>query len=191
MKQAVLLHGTGGNDHDYLWFADTKQYLEDHGYEVWWPQLPNANRPQLEDSLAFVEENMPPLDEESIMIGHSSACPLILFLLENSMITVKQVVLVAGFYEPIDDAKHGGRSHLMLPEEGFDYDRIRTAAEQFVLINSDNDPWGCTADKARPVADELDGKLIVAEGQGHMGAFGRYNEPVSELPVLKDVLAVA
>jgi hypothetical protein len=134
---------------------------------------------------------MPSLDEESIIIGHSSACPLILFLLENSMITVKQVVLVAGFYEPIDDPAEGGRSHLMLPEEGFDYDRIRTAAEQFVLINSDNDPWGCTAERARSAVNELDAKLIVAEGQGHMGAFGRYNEPVTELPVLKDVLAVA
>jgi predicted alpha/beta hydrolase family esterase len=189
MKQAVLLHGTGGDDRDYLWFADTKQFLEAHGYDVWWPQLPNARRPLLEESLAFVEENMPPLDEESIIIGHSSACPLILFLLENSMITVKQVVLVAGYYAPIDDPEQGGRSHLMLPEGGFDWDRIRTAAQQFVLINSDNDPWGCTAERAQSVAEELDGTLIVAEGQGHMGAFGRFIEPVTELPLLKENLA--
>jgi len=31
----------------------------------------------------------------------------------------------------------------MLPEDGFDFGRIRTAASEFVLINSDNDPWGC------------------------------------------------
>lgn len=189
MKQAVLLHGTDGNDHDYFWFADTRAFLEDHGYEVWWPQLPNTHRPQLEESLAFVEENLPALDEESIIIGHSSACPLILSLLENSMLEVKQVVLVSGFYEPIDDANEGGISHLMLPEGGFDWDRIRTAAQQFVLINSDNDPWGCTADKARPVAEELDGQLVVATGLGHMGSSG-FNQPMPELPLLKSNLAV-
>ena len=189
MKQAILLHGSGGNDRDYFWFADTKQYLESKGYEVWWPQLPNTNRLQLEESLAFVEENMPPLDEESIVIGHSSGCPLILFLLENSMVTIKQAVLVSGFYEQIDDRNEGGNSFLMLPEEGFDYDRIRTAAQQFVFINSDNDPWGCTAERAKLVADELDGQLIVATGQGHMGSTS-FNQPMPELPLLKENLAV-
>lgn len=31
MKTAILLHGTGGSDADYFWFADTKQYLESGG----------------------------------------------------------------------------------------------------------------------------------------------------------------
>jgi predicted alpha/beta hydrolase family esterase len=189
MKQAVLLHGTGGNDHDYLWFADTKQFLEQHGYEVWWPLLPNARRPHLEESLAFVEENMPLLDEESIIVGHGSACPLILSLLENSMITVKQVVLVSGYYVSVDDSTEGGISHLMLPEGGFEYDRIFTAAKQFVLISSDNDPLDSTADTARAVAEELDGKMIVVEGQGHMGSSAP-RQPMSELSVLKENLAV-
>lgn len=188
MKQAILLHGTGGSDTNYFWFADTKKYLEDNGYKVWWPLLPNAERPVLDEWLQFVEENMPPLDEESVIIGHSSGCPLILWLLENSMITIKQVVLVSGFYQLIDDPKDGGISHLMLPEEGFDYDRIRTAAHEFVLINSDNDPWGCDDKQAQPVADELGGKFVLAKGQGHMGS-GTFNQPMLELPLLKELLA--
>ncbi len=186
MKQAILLHGTDGSDTDYFWFSDTKKYLENKGYSVWWPLLPNTNKPHLEESWIFIEENRPALDEESIIIGHSSACPLILFWLENAMLSVKQVVLVSGFYQSIDDE---GFSELMLPPEGFDFDRIRSSAHQLVFINSDNDPWGCTNIQAQPVAEALDAKFVLAKGQGHMGSAG-FNQPVHELLILKELLLV-
>jgi len=103
------------------------------------------------------------------------------------MLHVKQVVLVSGFYQQIDDPEQGGISHLMLPEDGFDYDRIRTAADEFVLINSDNDPWGCNDKQARPVAEALDARFILAKGLGHMGSDG-FNQPMPELLVLKNLL---
>lgn len=189
MKQAILLHGTGGSDTDYFWFADTKKYLESKGYEVWWPLLPHTEKPNLEETLAFVEENMPSLDEESIIIGHSSACPVILSLLENSMLRVKQVVLVSGFYQPLDKAVDDGYSLLMLPDEPFDWERISSASDEIVLINSDNDPWGCTDKQARPVAEALGAKFVLAKGQGHMGS-GSFNQPMPELPLLKELLDV-
>lgn len=183
------MHGTGGSDTDYFWFGDTKKYLESKGYKVWWPLLPRTEKPELEESWAFVEENMPILDEESIIIGHSSACPLILWLFENSMITVKQAVLVSGFYQQIDDPQQGGMSHLMLPEGGFDYERISTGAREFVFINSDNDPWGCDDKQARPAAEALGAKFVLAKGQGHMGS-ATFNQPYRKFPLLKDLLAV-
>jgi len=186
MKQAVLLHGTDGSDADYFWFADTKKYLESKGYQVWWPLLPHTEKPELEESWIFIEENRPVLDEESIIIGHSSACPLILFWLENAMLKVKQVVLVSGFYQSIDDE---GFSELMLPPEGFDFDRIRSSAEEFVFINSDNDPWSCTDVQARPVAEVLGATFVLAKGLGHRGS-GGFNQPMPELQVLKDTLCV-
>lgn len=189
MKQAVLLHGTGGSNSDYFWFADTKAYLESKGYEVWWPLLPHTNKPKLEESLAFVEENMPVLDEESIIIAHSSGCPLVLSLLENNFMHVKQVVLVAGFYEPLDENVDAGLSLLMLPEDGFDYDRILGSANEIVLVNSDNDPWGCTDKQARPVAEALDAKFVLAKGMGHMGS-GTFNQPMPKLPLVKELLSV-
>lgn len=186
MKQMILLHGTDGSDKDYFWFADTKKFLASRGYDVWWPQLPNTQKPKLEESLEFVELNVPALDEESIIIAHSSGCPLALSLLENNMFTVKQVVLVSGFYQPIDDE---GFSELMLPADGFDFDRIRTGAHEFVLINSDNDPWGCDDKQARPVAEALDAKFILAKGEGHMGS-GSFDQPYREFPLLKELLDV-
>ncbi len=186
MKTAWLLHGTGGNDKDYFWFADTRKYLESKGYEVWWPLLPHTEKPNLEDTRNYIEEDHTHFvyDEETIIIGHSSACPVILSMLQWFKVPVKQVILVSGFYQSLND---DGYSDLMLEKDGYKWGQIKKAAKEIVLINSDNDPWGCDDNQARPVATKLGAKLIVAKDQGHMGS-GTYNQPYREFPLLKELL---
>ncbi len=185
-KTAWLLHGTGGSDTDYFWFADTKKYLEANGYTVWWPLLPHTEKPNLIETRDFIEGTMPPLTEDAIIIGHSSACPVILHLLQFVKVPVKQVVLVAGFYHSIDDE---GLSALMLQNGEYDWEVIKRAAKQIVLINSDNDPWGCDDAQARPVAEKLGARFVLAKGQGHMGS-GTFNQPYRVFPLLKELLAL-
>lgn len=180
MKAAILLHGTGGSDKDYFWFADTKQYLETNGYEVWWPLLPNTEKPNIAATSSFIEQNMPAIDEETIIIGHSSACPVILQMLTDFKLRVKQVVLVSGFYQPLND---GGYSDLMLPDN-FEWDAIKSQADEIIFINSDNDPWGANDEQARQPAIKLGGTLMIATGQGHMGS-GSFNQPYKKFPLLK------
>jgi predicted alpha/beta hydrolase family esterase len=184
MKTAWLLHGTGGSDNDYFWFEDTKVFLESKGYSVWWPLLPNTEKPNLENTRNYIEENMPVIDKETIIIGHSSACPVILTFLQNVKVHVKQAVLVAGFYKSIDDE---GFSELMLQNEEYDWQAIKQGASEIILINSDNDPWGCDDKQARPVAEKLGAKFILAEDQGHMGS-GTFEQPYKEFKLLKDLL---
>lgn len=184
MKTAWLLHGTGGSDKDYFWFVDTKQYLESHGYEVWWPLLPHTEKPELMETKQFIEDNMPELNEETIIVGHSSACPLVMHLLQYMEVQIKQVILVAGFYQSIDDE---GFSELMLQDHEYDWAAIKRSAKEIILINSDNDPWGCDDRQARPIAEKLGAKFILAEGQGHMGS-GTFNQPYREFPKLKELL---
>lgn len=184
MKTAILLHGTGGSDTDYFWFANTKEYLESKSYNVWWPLLPDTDKPELQKNLDFLNENMPELDKESIIIAHSSACPLTLSYLGNSDTKMKQVILVSGFYQSIDDE---GFSELMLQKTPYDWQKIKDAANEIIFINSDNDPWGCDDKQARLAAEKLGAKFILAEGQGHMGS-GSFNQPYREFTLLKDML---
>jgi len=183
MKSAWLLHGTGGSDTDYFWFGDTKGYLESKGYNVWWPLLPHTEKPELVETKTFIENNMPPYDAETIVIGHSSACPVILSLMQSFKNPVKQVILVSGFYQSIHD---DGYSDRML-EADYDWDTIRQAAHEIIMINSDNDPWGCDDKQAKPVAEKLRARLIVAKGQGHMGSL-TYMQPYKEFNLLKQLL---
>lgn len=186
MKKTWLLHGTGGSNEDYFWFEDTKKYLESKGYEVWWPLLPHTEKPNLEDTRNYIEDNMPSLDGDTIIIGHSSACPVILHFIQFVEVPIKQVILVAGFYKSLND---DGYSDLMLQDEEYNWEAIKRVAKNVILINSDNDPWGCDDKQARPVAEKLGAKFVLAEGQGHMGS-GTYNQPYKEFPKLKELLDV-
>lgn len=181
MKTAILLHGTGGSDTDYFWFEDTKKFLESKGFEVWWPLLPNTDNPNLVETRNFIEQKLPAIDEQTIIIGHSSACPLILHFMQSLKITLAKVILVSGYYTPQSDG-----SSSMLPDE-FDWGAIKPKAREIIFINSDNDPWGCDDKQARPIAEKLGARFIFAEGQGHMGS-GTYNQPYREFPLLKSLI---
>ena len=183
MRSAALLHGTGGSDTDYFWFDDTKNYLESLGYRVWWPLLPNTDKPELNETRSYVEQHMPMLDENSILIGQSSACPVILDLLQKTNLAVKQVVLVGGFYEEIDKE---GASALMLPGV-FNWELLKKKAAEYILINSDNDPWGCNDIQARKASLKLEATLIVPSGLGHMGSIS-FNQPMKEFGLVKRLI---
>jgi hypothetical protein len=183
MKSVWLLHGTGGSNIDYFWFGDIMNFLEAKGYEVWWPLLPHTEKPELVESKTFIESNMPSYDKETIIIGHSSACPVILSLMHSFNTPVKQVILVSGFYQPLND---DGYSDRML-EPTYEWNTIKQAAHEFILINSDNDPWGCDDKQAKPIAEKLGARLIVANGQGHMGSI-TYKQPYKEFDLLKQLL---
>jgi len=187
MKQAVLMHGNGGNDQDYFWFGDTKQYLEQYDYKVYWPLLPDTNAsPNLAETVEHAAKHAP-LTDGDIAIGHSSGCPAILYWLQTATFHLKQVILVAGLYS--EDIVNDYNRH-MVPADGFDFKNIRNKADEFILINSDNDPWGCNDKQARPVADALGAKFILTVGEGHMGSL-TFSQPMPEFPLLKSLLNVS
>jgi predicted alpha/beta hydrolase family esterase len=183
MPTAILLHGTGGGDTDYFWFADTRSYLTGKGYNVWWPLLPSADEPRLEETLSFLQANISKFAPDTIVIGHSSACPIILSLLERADISIKQAVLVAGFYKPLAALDI---SKLVL-QENYDWSKIKSRVGEIILINSDNDLWGCTAEAAEHVAANLSAPLIVNHGQGHMGS-ATMQQPYREFSLLKRLI---
>jgi predicted alpha/beta hydrolase family esterase len=183
-KRAWLLHGTAGSNSDYFWFADTKQFLESKGYEVWWPLLPHTEKPELEETLNYVEDTVPILNSETVIIAHSSACPMVLSFLQSVKVELRQVILVSGFYQSLND---DGYSDLMLQKEDYHWNDIKKASKEIILINSDNDPWGCNDIQARPVAVSLKAALVIATGQGHMGSV-TYNQPYTAFPLLKRLL---
>jgi predicted alpha/beta hydrolase family esterase len=184
MKTALLLHGTDGSGEDYFWFADTKKYLESKGYEVWWPALPNTKHPQLIETREFIEKhyNLFHWNKDMIIIGHSSACPLILNIMEDFKVKIKKVILVSGYY--IKRPDEGSTS--MLPKS-FNWNKIKQHAEEIIIINSDNDPWFCDDKQARPVAKELGAKFVLAKSQGHMGS-DYYKQPYREFNLLKQLI---
>ena len=180
MKKAALFHGTGGSP-DLFWFPWLKQSLEGLGYSVWAPQLPDADDPHLDNWLAFVQTYFT-CTSETVLVGHSAGCPLILSLLERSAVRIAKAVLVSGFVLPL---KPDAREAIL--QESYDWERIKQNANEIVIINSDNDPWGCDQRQAQYMFDHLGGTMIMRHGEGHMGSLS-FDQPYREFPLLRQLI---
>lgn len=88
MKNAVILHGSSCTPNSF-WYPWLKKELQKHGYNVWLPQLPKPEAPDLKIQLPFVMGGVK-FNQETILIGHSAGCPLLLSVLENLKIKIKK-----------------------------------------------------------------------------------------------------
>lgn len=179
MKNAIMLHGTECSP-DMFWFPYVAERLKERGFDVWLPQLPNAKKPNLADWLPFILKNGK-FTEKTVLIGHSAGAQIILSLLENSEIKIKQAILVSGYARPLPKTADEPKN-----QNSFNWKKIKGKADEFIFINSDNDPWECTDAQGKIMADNLGGRLIVMH-DGHMGS-QTYGQPYKEFSLLLDLI---
>lgn len=163
MKNALILHGTDSNS-SANWFPWLKKELEEIGFEVWVPDLPHAEKPNIERYNHFLFTNKDwVFDSDSVIIGHSSGAVEILGLLQAlpEGVVVNKCILVGSFK---DDLGWDSLKELFI--KPFDFEEIKKHAKEFVFIHSDNDPY-CPLEHAEYLSQQLGGKLIVKKGQGH------------------------
>ena len=186
MKNAVLLHGSSCTPNSY-WLPSTKRFLEKQEYNVWVPQLPDPAAPDLKKQLPFVLKNGN-FNDETVLIGHSSGCPLILSILENISTRIRKAILVAGYARKLQ--KHS-KSRLKklekdaepILQEKYDWEKIKQNVKEIIFINSDNDSWGCDDKEGYYMFKNLGGTLVIVHGEAHMGS-DEFNQPYKEFPLL-------
>ncbi len=179
MKKALILHGTGGHSKEN-WFDWLKTELENRNWKVWVPDLPNADKPNITRYNKFLFGNKKwSFDSNTILVGHSSGAVAIFGILQAlpDGITVDTCYLVGAFKNDLEwDALRG------LFDQPFDFPKIKTKAERFVFIHSNNDPY-CPLDHAKYLTKQLDGELIVKKGQKHF-SIGTAGQGYSKFPFL-------
>lgn len=151
------------------------------GYTVWLPQLPDNDNPNIINSLPFVLENGK-FNKETVIVGHSAGCPLALAVIQNIDVKIKQVILVAGYYKKLPPP---GVSKVLFKK--YNWEKIRQNADEFVFINSDNDPWGCDDKQGKFMFEKLGGTLIIKHGEGHMGS-DSFKQPYKKFPLLVNLI---
>lgn len=161
MKNALILHGTNGNSKEN-WFPWLEQELIKKGYEVWTPDLPHAEKPNLETYGAFIFKNFT-FTRSSVIIGHSSGAVAILGILQAlpEDIVVDAAILVAGF---TDNLSWDALDELFL--RPFDWEKIKKHARKIVLIHSDNDPYVALR-HGEKLKSHLGAELVIMPGQFH------------------------
>jgi predicted alpha/beta hydrolase family esterase/HD superfamily phosphodiesterase len=182
MKKALILHGTNATPQSN-WFSWLSDELNKLGYDVWLPQLPDADKPNVHTYNNFLLNNPDfVIDSDTILVGHSSGAVEILSLLQNvpNKTIVSDVYLVSAFTDNLGwDVLDG-----MFLEQ-YNYEVIKEKARSFTLFHSDNDPY-VPLEQAKYIAEKLGGTLFVKPGQGH---FNLENSPkYKEFPELLELI---
>ncbi|HEX5774692.1 MAG TPA: alpha/beta fold hydrolase [Candidatus Paceibacterota bacterium] len=176
MKNALLLHGTG-NTPSHNWLPWLKAQLEQRGYKVWVPQLPEAEFPNMDRYVEFVSSAGWDFNNDSILVGHSSGAVAILGILQHlpDGVKARQAILVGSFKDDL------GREDLKgLFEKPIVYEKVKTKAQEFILLHSDDDPY-CPLEHAEFLAEQLEGELVLLPGEKHF-SISTGGERFKELP---------
>jgi len=175
MKNAIILHGTGCTPKSY-WMGGIASYLEKKGYKVWAPQLPDTDKPDLEKWLP--EALKGEFTNETVLIGHSAGSPLVLSVLEKLDKPIHKAILVAGY---LNDPSS------KILQKKYNWKKIKRNVKDIIIINSDNDPWGCDDKQGLLLWNHLGGTLILREGEGHMGS-DKFKQPYKKFPLLEKLI---
>lgn len=181
MKKAILLHGTSSSSTSN-WLPWLKLELEKAGWEVWTPNLPDADNPSIKRYNDYLLSKDWVFDKNTIIIGHSSGAVATLGLLQAlpSDTIIKQCILIGSFKDDLGWTNLGG-----LFEEPLDFDVIKKHCANFLLIHSDNDPY-CPLEHAQYLAKKLNGALRIEPGQKH---FSEETDPkYTTFPLLRSIL---
>lgn len=181
MKNAVILHGTNAKSSDH-WFPWLKDELEKDGYNVWVPDLPQANKPSIKRYNEYILAKDFDFNEETILIGHSSGAVAILGLLQQlpDYVVIDKAILVGAF---INDLGWDSLNELFDP--ALDFEKIKPHAKQITLLHSDNDPY-IPLDQPEELSKKLDADLIVLTGQKHFSTSDDLK--FNELPYLLELI---
>jgi len=132
MKNALILHGTEGSPKDN-WLPWLGQELGKLNWKVWVPDLPRAEKPNIDryNQFLLANENWQ-FDGDSVLVGHSSGAVAILGLLQAlpDGVQVRSCYLVGAFK---NDLSWDALDELF--EKPFDFELIKTKAKRFIFIH--------------------------------------------------------
>lgn len=151
------MSGTG-KDHWYPWL---KQKLEDKGYKVDSPTFPSNLITKEEILLKFAEKY---INEDTVIIGHSSGAALALRVAEKHKI--KGLVLVCGLFKDLgyeEEISTGIFAH------SWDWQKIRSNQDFLIQFDSDKDPY-IPQKHFHKLAENTRSEHIKLRGRGHFGS---------------------
>ena len=182
IKRFIILHAKGASpDTDfYQWL---KKQLEQRGYEVDVPLLPNAEAPDDDKQTEFVLKNCK-IDETTALVGHSFGCIVALRLLERGKKAGRVTLVGPGFYGEFVDGKERPTVTAAL-RKGFDFRLIKQNCKAFVVLHDINDPVIPPKD-AEAMSEHLGCTLLkVTANTGHFNSAVEPETLSASIPIIR------
>jgi|SRR3989338_2445717 len=187
MKGRVfIIHGWGGNPNKD-WIPWAKSAIENKGYEVIAPQMPDTDNPQITPWIDTLKKSVDKPRMDDIFIGHSIGCQTILRFLEGLLEDQKvdKVIMVAPWFTltNLEDDEAWKIADPWLKTQ-IDFTKVKPKANSFIAIFSDNDQWVPLKENRTMFEERLNPKITLLHNKGHFSE----EEGVSELPEILNFL---
>lgn len=167
MKRIFIIHRwSGGPGDDWrLWL---KEQLEAKGFEVFVPEMPDTDEPNVEKWVGYLAKIVGTPDKDTFFIGHSIGCQAILRYLENIDTPIGGAVFVSGWFN-LENLEDEETENIARPwiENPVDPEKITAVLPKSTLLISSNDPYGCH-DKNIAKFQELGAAVVELQNAGHI-----------------------
>lgn len=188
MKRIYIIHGWDGYPEEGC-FPWLKKELEEKGFQVFNPAMPEPLNPKIETWVNFLSEQIGTPDQETYLIGHSIGAQTILRYMEGlpENIKIGGAVFLAGWVNLTDEAFEGEDDATIAKpwlDTPIDWKRVRSHSSNFTAIFSDNDSLVPLSD-SDIFKEKLGAKIVTEKGKGHFSG----SDGITELPsILNAVL---
>lgn len=184
-RTIYILHGTEGHPKEN-WFPWLKEKLEAKDCEVIVPQFPSPPivPAKIDEWYAVFDQYLKNIDQDTIIVGHSLGGDFLLRLLER----FDTKILAAAFVgTPV-----GVKPILNYDRDSafcgfnFDWEKIRQAAQEFIVFQSDDDPY-VSLGNGEELAKNLGVELTFIPNAGHFNkkaGYIQFNELYEKLTTL-------
>ncbi|OGF20659.1 hypothetical protein A2316_03900 [Candidatus Falkowbacteria bacterium RIFOXYB2_FULL_38_15] len=135
-----------------------KSELEKRGFEVFAPNLPNSNKPNLKEQTKFISENFN-IDDKTIIVAHSLGGVLAMKMLAENNLKAKKIIMVA---PPAKTEFKDGKKRPAVEEFcdwKFNYSKIKKAVGEVVVI-ADKEDSVVPIEQPKEIATELNAKFV-------------------------------
>lgn len=181
MKKVFIVHGWDGYPEEG-WFPWLKKELEQKGFKVFVPQLPEADKPKIQNWVPKLAEVVGTPDEETYFVGHSMGCQTIARYLETLPENTKVggAIFVSGFFKHLTEIGDGEEQEIAKSwlEAPINFEKIRSHLPKSVAIFSDDDPF-VPLDNQDDFRGKLGSEIVIESKMKHFSG----ETGTSELPI--------
>jgi len=167
MKRVIFAHRWSGGPLDD-WRPWLRNELEQRGYEVISPEMPDTDVPVIEKWIGKLREVVGTPDADTYFVGHSIGCQAILRYLETIDTPVGGAVFVAGWFDlknlEDEEVKKIAKPWIETP---IDASKIEKVLPKSILIISEDDPYD-SYDLNVKKFTELGSRVVVLPHAGHI-----------------------
>ena len=194
MKKVYIIHGWDGSPREpmHKWL---KKELENKGYEVIVPTMPNASEPEINTWVSYLKKIVGKPNDGTYFVGHSIGCQAVLRYLEtlDSQIKIGGAIFIAPWMSLDENTiKEEGKEVKLVAkpwiETPINWKKVKVHTDKFVCIFSDNDPYVPLSNQ-KLFEKNLNARIITEHNKGHYTKSDHIEENqtvVNELVVLSN-----